>query len=45
MCPDAAISATLRTTAWSGTIDYCKGCGICAYECPVDAIEIVEEGE
>lgn len=18
--------------------DYCKGCGICAYECPVDAI-------
>ncbi|SFM51762.1 pyruvate synthase subunit PorD [Thermodesulforhabdus norvegica] len=23
---------------------YCKGCGICANECPKDAIEMVEEG-
>jgi pyruvate ferredoxin oxidoreductase delta subunit len=23
--------------------DYCKGCGVCAYECPVDAIEMVVE--
>ncbi|MCD6106547.1 MAG: 4Fe-4S binding protein [Thermoplasmata archaeon] len=23
--------------------DYCKGCGICAEECPVNAIEMVEE--
>lgn len=23
---------------------YCKGCGICAEECPKDAIEMVEEG-
>ncbi|MCD4842810.1 MAG: 4Fe-4S binding protein, partial [Methanosarcinales archaeon] len=23
--------------------DYCKGCGICANECPKDAIEMVLE--
>ncbi|MDR0912972.1 MAG: 4Fe-4S binding protein [Methanobrevibacter sp.] len=23
--------------------DYCKGCGICAEECPVKAIEMVRE--
>lgn len=24
---------------------YCKGCGICAEECPIDAIDMVPEGE
>lgn len=24
--------------------DYCKGCGICAKECPSEAIVMVEEG-
>jgi len=24
-------------------LDYCKGCGICAYECPTKCIEIVPE--
>jgi pyruvate ferredoxin oxidoreductase delta subunit len=23
--------------------DYCKGCGICANECPFDAIVMIEE--
>jgi len=25
--------------------DYCKGCGICANECPKKAIEMVEESK
>jgi pyruvate ferredoxin oxidoreductase delta subunit len=40
-CPDAAIT-------WDGKdinfdLDFCKGCGICAAECPVDCIEMEEE--
>ena len=37
-CPDASIS-TEREIDY----DYCKGCGICANECPVDAIEMIKE--
>lgn len=48
-CPDESI-----TVSWEDedtvkkvevNYDYCKGCGICAEECPVDAIEMIEEGE
>lgn len=40
-CPEGAVK-------WDGeevSIDYdfCKGCGICARECPADAIEMVGE--
>jgi pyruvate ferredoxin oxidoreductase delta subunit len=40
-CPDSAIS-------WDGKdihfdLNYCKGCGICAEECPVNCIEMEEE--
>ena len=40
-CPDSAIK---RSTD-GPQIDYifCKGCGICAFECPKDAIEMKEE--
>jgi len=24
-------------------MDYCKGCGVCAEECPKEAIEMVDE--
>ncbi len=42
-CPDMAI-------IWDGeeikiNYDYCKGCGICAHECPVKAIDMVPEYE
>jgi len=40
-CPDAAIQ---RKEKWvEVNYDYCKGCGICAKECPKDAIKMVEE--
>jgi pyruvate ferredoxin oxidoreductase delta subunit len=26
-------------------LDYCKGCGICAEECPAQAITMVQNGE
>ena len=44
MCPDMAISPDYEKNMFVWNYDYCKGCGICAYECPKDAIEMVEEG-
>lgn len=39
-CPDAVITKTVPPTI---DLDYCKGCGICATECPVHAIEMKPE--
>ncbi len=41
-CPDAAISRT-EQGYYLPDLFYCKGCGICAHECPVKCIEMVEE--
>jgi pyruvate ferredoxin oxidoreductase delta subunit len=40
-CPDVSILRTEKTVE----VDYyhCKGCGVCANECPVKAIDMVEE--
>jgi len=42
-CPEGTI---IRHEDDSVSVDYeyCKGCGICANECPTKAIEMVEEG-
>ncbi|MBU0993359.1 MAG: 4Fe-4S binding protein [Proteobacteria bacterium] len=39
-CPDGVITRTIPPVI---DYEYCKGCEICAEECPVNAIEMVEE--
>jgi 2-oxoacid:acceptor oxidoreductase gamma subunit (pyruvate/2-ketoisovalerate family)/2-oxoacid:acceptor oxidoreductase delta subunit (pyruvate/2-ketoisovalerate family) len=40
-CPEGCIERKKNTLIIN--YDYCKGCGICANECPKDAIEMVRE--
>ncbi|RJS87657.1 4Fe-4S dicluster domain-containing protein [Candidatus Bathyarchaeota archaeon] len=40
-CPDGAVIREEKKV--SINYEYCKGCGICANECPVKAITMVEE--
>lgn len=39
-CPEATIKKTIPIEI---DYDYCKGCGICAHECPHDAISMIDE--
>lgn len=41
-CPDSSIISQNQKMA-GVNYDYCKGCGICAHECPAKAITMVEE--
>jgi NADPH-dependent glutamate synthase beta subunit-like oxidoreductase len=45
VCPDNAVIKLAPTGAYQYEydLDYCKGCGICAEECPCGAIEMVPE--
>lgn len=42
VCPDGVIA---KTAAGKVEVDYdfCKGCGVCAHECPFSAIEMGKE--
>jgi 2-oxoacid:acceptor oxidoreductase delta subunit (pyruvate/2-ketoisovalerate family) len=42
-CPDDAIVKLGPGLGYAVDLDYCKGCGICAVECPAGAIEMVTE--
>ncbi|MCP4120288.1 MAG: pyruvate ferredoxin oxidoreductase [Bacteroidetes bacterium] len=39
-CPDAVITKEIQPKV---DLEYCKGCGICAEECPTGAISMVED--
>ena len=43
-CPDATYSKT-EEGYYMQDYYYCKGCGICARECPAKAIKMVQEGD
>ena len=39
-CPEGIIKAAIPVKI---DLDYCKGCGICAEECPAKAITMIKE--
>ncbi len=41
-CPEISVSRTIPPVF---DYDYCKGCGVCANECPTQAIEMIPEKE
>lgn len=41
-CPEGVVKATVPVEI---DLDYCKGCGVCAEECPAKAINMVREGD
>ncbi|SEI94807.1 NAD(P)-binding protein [Demequina mangrovi] len=43
MCPDDAITKLGPGMRYEIDYDYCKGCGICAAECPCGAIDMIPE--
>ncbi|MFW5855893.1 MAG: 4Fe-4S binding protein [Bacillota bacterium] len=43
-CPDLAIK-TDNGKVVGVDYDYCKGCGICARQCPTQALEMIAEDE
>ena len=43
MCPDNAVTKLGPGRGFEFKYDYCKGCGICAQECPCGAIAMVPE--
>lgn len=43
-CADAAIVRGTNGTRFDILLDYCKGCGVCAAECPRGALAMTREG-
>lgn len=42
-CPDGTVLWNPKSEEVTFDYDHCKGCGVCANECPVGAIEMVLE--
>jgi Pyruvate/2-oxoacid:ferredoxin oxidoreductase delta subunit len=43
VCPDNAVIKLGPGERFAINLDYCKGCGMCAAECPCGAIDMVPE--
>jgi len=43
LCPDNAVIKLGPGQRYAIDLNYCKGCGICAAECPCGAIDMVPE--
>lgn len=43
VCPEGTIDKSEAQLQID--LNYCKGCGICAHECPFDAITLVKEAD
>ncbi|MEK8049095.1 NAD(P)-binding protein [Ideonella sp. DXS22W] len=43
VCPDNAVIKLGPGQRFAINLDYCKGCGVCAAECPCGAIDMVQE--
>ena len=43
ICPDNAVIKLGAGKRFQFNLDYCKGCGICAKECPCGAIDMIPE--
>jgi 2-oxoacid:acceptor oxidoreductase delta subunit (pyruvate/2-ketoisovalerate family) len=45
VCPDNAVIKLGTGNRFTINYDYCKGCGLCAEECPCGAIDMVKEAK
>jgi NADPH-dependent glutamate synthase beta subunit-like oxidoreductase len=43
VCPDNAVLKIQSNGTYAIDLDYCKGCSLCAHECPCGAIDMVPE--
>jgi 2-oxoacid:acceptor oxidoreductase delta subunit (pyruvate/2-ketoisovalerate family) len=43
VCPDNAVIKLDPERGYAINYDYCKGCGMCARECPCGAIDMIDE--
>jgi 2-oxoacid:acceptor oxidoreductase delta subunit (pyruvate/2-ketoisovalerate family) len=43
VCPDNAVIKLGPGMGFEFNLDYCKGCGICAQECPCGSIQMIPE--
>lgn len=44
-CPEGAVQHDEEKNIMVFNLEFCKGCGICANECPAKAIEMTIEGK